>query len=81
MDPILFVPSRMGILYALLFTAQILILVGALNWGLMAYKIDILKSLFSKDYVNVAYKLVGLSAVLIISVRLYNIVDPMLRIK
>jgi uncharacterized membrane protein YuzA (DUF378 family) len=71
----------MGVLYALLFIAQILILVGALNWGLVAYKIDILKSLFSKDYVNVAYKIIGLSAVLVISVRLYNVIDPMLRIK
>ena len=71
----------MGILYALLFIAQILILVGALNWGLMAYKIDIIKSLFYKDYVNVAYKIIGLSAVLIISVRLYNVIDPMMRIK
>lgn len=71
----------MGILFALLFIAQLLILVGALNWGLMGYKIDIFKSLVSKDYVSVVYKLIGLSAVLIISIRLYNIIDPMMKIK
>ena len=51
----------MSLLYILLCIAQILILVGALNWGLMAYHIDIVKSLFAKDYVGTAYKIIGLS--------------------
>jgi uncharacterized membrane protein YuzA (DUF378 family) len=71
----------MGILYILLFTAQILILVGALNTGLMAYRIDIIKSIFPGVYASLAYKVIGISALLIISVRLYNCIDPMLRIK
>jgi len=71
----------MGILYILLCIAQILILVGALNWGLVAYHIDIVKAIFAKDYVTAVYKVIGLSAALIISIRLYNIIDPMLIIK
>lgn len=71
----------MGIVYIILVISQILILVGALNWGLMAYHIDIVKAIFAKDYVTTAYKLIGLSAVIIITVRLYNIFDPMLQIK
>jgi len=71
----------MGILYILLFTAQILILVGALNWGFVAYNIDIVQCLFPKSVVPLVYKIIGLSAALIISIRLYNVVDPMMRIK
>jgi uncharacterized membrane protein YuzA (DUF378 family) len=71
----------MSLLYILLSIAQILILVGALNWGLVAYHIDIVKSIFAKDYVTTVYKIIGLSAALIISIRLYNIIDPMLIIK
>jgi uncharacterized membrane protein YuzA (DUF378 family) len=58
-----------------------LVFVGALNWGLVAYHIDIVKSIFAKDYVTTVYKIIGLSAALIISIRLYNIIDPMLIIK
>ena len=71
----------MGIVYILLVISQILILVGALNLGLMAYHIDIFKSILARDYVTTAYKLVGLSAIIIISVRIYNIFDPFLQIK
>lgn len=71
----------MGILYILLFTAQILILVGALNWGFVAYNIDIVKCLFPKSVVPLVYKVIGASAALVISIRLYNVIDPMLQIK
>jgi len=71
----------MGILYILLFIAQILILVGALSWGFFAYKIDILGGIFPKSFLPLGQKIIGASAALIISIRLYNIVDPMLRIK
>ena len=71
----------MGILYIILFIAQILILVGALAWGFIAYNIDILNAIFPKQYVGFAYKAIGASAVLIISIRMYNCIDPMLRIK
>ena len=70
----------MGILYVLLFTAQILILVGALAWGFVAYNIDILRLIFPKPFLNLGQKIIGASAVLIISIRLYNVIDPMLRI-
>lgn len=71
----------MGVLYILMFTAQILILVGALAWGFVAYKIDILKAIFPGSTLQLAQKVIGASAAIIIAVRLYNIVDPMLRIK
>jgi uncharacterized membrane protein YuzA (DUF378 family) len=71
----------MGILYGILFIAQILVLVGALNWGLVAYHIDIVKCLFSGAYVSLAYKTIGASAALIIAIRLYNVLDPFFRIQ
>jgi hypothetical protein len=71
----------MGILYILLFTAQVLILVGALAWGFIAYKIDILKGIFPASVLPLGQKIIGASAAIIIAVRLYNILDPMLRIK
>jgi len=71
----------MGILYVLLFIAQILILVGALAWGFVAYNVDILRAIFPKSFLPLAQMVIGASAVLIISIRLYNVIDPMLRIK
>ena len=71
----------MGVLYILLFTAQVLILLGALAWGFVAYKIDILSGIFSKSYITLGQKIIGASAALIISIRLYNSIDPMLRIE
>ena len=71
----------MGILYILMFTAQVLILIGALAWGFVAYKIDILKAIFPGSYLPLAQKIIGASAALVISIRLYNSIDPMLRIK
>jgi uncharacterized membrane protein YuzA (DUF378 family) len=71
----------MGILYVLLFIAQILILVGALAWGFVAYNIDILRLIFPKPFLPLAQITIGASAALIISIRLYNVIDPMLRIK
>ena len=71
----------MGILYIILFIAQILILIGALAWGFVAYNINILNSIFPKSILPLAQKMIGASAALIISVRLYNCIDPMLRIK
>lgn len=71
----------MGVLYILLFTAQVLILIGALAWGFVAYNIDILKNIFPKSILPLAQKMIGASAALIISVRLYNCIDPMIRIK
>jgi hypothetical protein len=71
----------MGPLYIILFISQILILVGALNTGLMAYNIDIIKALLTAKYASMGYKLIGASAIIIITVRLYNCLDPMLQIK
>jgi uncharacterized membrane protein YuzA (DUF378 family) len=71
----------MGILYILLIIAQVLILVGALNWGLVAYHIDIVKCLFKGAYVSLVYKLIVASALLVISIRLYNCLVPFLQIK
>ena len=71
----------MGILYILMFTAQVLILVGALAWGFVAYKIDILRGIFPTSVLPLAQKIIGVSALLVISIRFYNIIDPMLRIK
>ena len=71
----------MGILYILMFTAQVLILIGALAWGFVAYKIDILRGIFPGSVLPLAQKIIGASAALVISIRLYNSIDPMLRIK
>jgi uncharacterized membrane protein YuzA (DUF378 family) len=71
----------MGPLYIILFISQILILVGALNTGLMTYNIDIIKALLTAKYASMGYKLIGVSAIIIITIRLYNCLDPMLQIK
>ena len=71
----------MGPLYIILFISQVLILVGALNTGLMAYNIDVIRVLLTKTYASLGYKLIGLSALIIIGVRFYNCLDPMLQIK
>ena len=68
-------------MYILMFTAQVLILVGALAWGFVAYKIDILRGIFPTSVLPLAQKIIGVSALLVISIRFYNIIDPMLRIK
>jgi uncharacterized membrane protein YuzA (DUF378 family) len=50
--------------------AQILVLVGALNWGLIAYaNINAVEALIPKVYQQLAYKAVGLAALYIIIMR------------
>jgi uncharacterized membrane protein YuzA (DUF378 family) len=50
--------------------AQILVLVGALNWGLIAYaNTNAVEALIPKAYQQLAYKAVGLAALYIIIMR------------
>jgi uncharacterized membrane protein YuzA (DUF378 family) len=50
--------------------AQILVLVGALNWGLLAYaNINAVEALLPKAYQQTAYKAVGIAALYIILLR------------
>ncbi len=50
--------------------AQILVLAGALNWGLVAYaKINAVETLIPKAYQQFTYKAVGLAALYIIVMR------------
>jgi uncharacterized membrane protein YuzA (DUF378 family) len=53
------------------FLAQILVLVGALNWGLVgAFNVDAVKQLIPYSYVKTVYVLVGLAALYLILCRL-----------
>jgi uncharacterized membrane protein YuzA (DUF378 family) len=50
--------------------AQILVLAGALNWGLIAYaKINAVEVLIPKAYQQAVYKAVGLAALYVILMR------------
>jgi uncharacterized membrane protein YuzA (DUF378 family) len=50
--------------------AQILVLVGALNWGLIAYaKLNAVEILIPKAYQNHVYMTVGIAALYIILMR------------
>ncbi len=53
------------------FFAQILVLVGALNWGLVgAFDVDAVKQIFPYSYVKTVYVLVGLAALYLVLCRL-----------
>ena len=50
--------------------AQILVLAGALNWGLIAYtKINAVETLIPKAYVQTVYMAVGIAALYLILLR------------
>jgi uncharacterized membrane protein YuzA (DUF378 family) len=50
--------------------AQILVLAGALNWGLLAYtKINAVEALVPKAYQQTVYKAVGIAALYVILLR------------
>ena len=50
--------------------AQILVLAGALNWGLLAYaKINAVETLVPKAYQQAVYKAVGIAALYVILLR------------
>lgn len=51
--------------------AQILVLVGALNWGLVgAFNVDAVEQLVPRSLVKSVYTLVGLAAVYVVACRL-----------
>ena len=51
--------------------AQLLVLVGALNWGLVgAFDMDAVKQLVPYSYVKTVYTLVGVAALYLIACRL-----------
>lgn len=51
--------------------AQLLVLVGALNWGLVgAFNIDAVEQLVPRNWVKSVYTLVGLAAVYVVACRL-----------
>lgn len=56
---------------------QVLVLVGALNWGLVgAYNIDIVSVLVPKSYDGIIKMLIGLCALIVIGIRLYATTLP-----
>ena len=51
--------------------AQLLVLVGALNWGLVgAFDMDAVKHIVPYSYVKMVYTLVGIAALYLIACRL-----------
>lgn len=51
--------------------AQLLVLVGALNWGLVgAFNVDAVEQLVPRNWVKTVYTLVGLAAVYVVACRL-----------
>ena len=52
--------------------AQVLVLVGALNWGLVgAFNVDAVTALVPRGLVNTVYTLVGVAALYLIVCRFY----------
>ncbi len=52
--------------------AQVLVLVGALNWGLVgAFNVDAVTVLVPRAAVNTVYTLVGVAALYLIACRFY----------
>lgn len=65
------------ILTPIYLAAQVLVLVGALNWGLVgAYNIDIVSVLICKSYQDIVKMLIGLCALIVIGIRLYATTLP-----
>jgi hypothetical protein len=51
--------------------AQLLVLVGALNWGLVgAFNVDAVEQLVPRNWVKSVYTLVGLAALYLVACRL-----------
>lgn len=51
--------------------AQLLVLVGALNWGLVgAFNVDAVEQLVPRNWVKTVYTLVGLAALYLVACRL-----------
>ena len=50
--------------------AQLLVLVGALNWGLVgAFNVDAVEQLVPRNWVKTVYTLVGLAALYLVACR------------
>jgi uncharacterized membrane protein YuzA (DUF378 family) len=60
-----------GVMKSVHMLAQLLVLVGALNWGLVgAFNIDAVEQLVPRNWVKSVYMLVGLAAVYVVACRL-----------
>jgi uncharacterized membrane protein YuzA (DUF378 family) len=60
-----------GVMKSVHMLAQLLVLVGALNWGLVgAFNIDAVEQLVPRNWVKSVYILVGLAAVYVVACRL-----------
>jgi uncharacterized membrane protein YuzA (DUF378 family) len=60
-----------GVMKSVHMLAQLLVLVGALNWGLVgAFNIDAVEQLVPRNWVKSVYTLVGLAAVYVVACRL-----------
>jgi uncharacterized membrane protein YuzA (DUF378 family) len=60
-----------GMMKSVHMLAQLLVLVGALNWGLVgAFNIDAVEQLVPRNWVKSVYTLVGLAAVYVVACRL-----------
>jgi uncharacterized membrane protein YuzA (DUF378 family) len=53
-------------------TAQLLVLIGALSWGLIGYsKIDAVVMIFPRQFVNTVYITIGIAALFLITQRFF----------
>ncbi len=59
-----------GIMKSVNMLAQVLVLVGALNWGLVgAFNVDAVQQLVPRNWVKSVYTLVGLAALYLVVCR------------
>lgn len=59
-----------GVMKSVNMLAQLLVLVGALNWGLVgAFNVDAVEQLVPRNWVKTVYTLVGLAALYVVACR------------
>lgn len=59
-----------GLMKSVNMLAQLLVLVGALNWGLVgAFNVDAVEQLVPRNWVKIVYTLVGVAALYIVACR------------
>jgi uncharacterized membrane protein YuzA (DUF378 family) len=69
----------MGPLKILSILAQVLVLIGALNWGLVGYfGVDAVEVLLPKGYVRTGYIAVGAAALFLVLARIFALAAPMM---
>jgi uncharacterized membrane protein YuzA (DUF378 family) len=69
----------MGPLKVLSTLAQLLVLIGALNWGLVGYfGVDAVEVLLPKAYVRTGYIAVGAAALFLVLARIFALAAPMM---